>query len=127
MRITTLAEIRERPADYLGEGGEPEEYETFVRAVEALVNAGVPEGEAIALVWNEGDWYPRAAAVVDGWLPTHIITTPYGHEYVMLVEDGVLYTVGEWAFAVDADYEIVDGELCFQGEPAADETLTPLG
>ena len=58
--MATLAEIRTNPAAYLGEGGEPEDYDLFVRAVEVLTSTGIPEDEAIDLVWNDGDWYPRA-------------------------------------------------------------------
>lgn len=63
--MATLAEIKANPAAYLGEGGEPNEYARFIEAVEALIARGMDEQDAIALVWNEGDWYGRALAIVE--------------------------------------------------------------
>jgi hypothetical protein len=64
--MATLAEIRNNPETYLGEGGEPHEYARFIEAVEALVARGMDEQDAIAIVWNEGDWYDRACVVISG-------------------------------------------------------------
>lgn len=62
--MATLAEIRATPTSYLGEGGEPEDYDLFVSAVEALMAEGMAEDEAVCLVWNDGDWVPVATGIV---------------------------------------------------------------
>jgi hypothetical protein len=63
--MATLAEIRNNPAAYLGEGGEPGEYEAFIHAVEALIARGMNEQDAIGVVWNDGEWYGKAIAIVE--------------------------------------------------------------
>jgi len=71
--MATLAEIRATPTSYLGEG-DPEDYDLFVRAVEALMAEGMAEDEAVRLVWNDGDWVPVATGIVrDDWRPTHAV------------------------------------------------------
>jgi hypothetical protein len=64
--MATLAEIKANPAAYLGEGGEPSEYEAFIEAVEALMAIGNAEQDAIEIVWNDGDWYGMAHYIVTG-------------------------------------------------------------
>jgi len=63
--MATLAEIRANPATYLGEGS-ADDHELFVIAVEVLTSTGIPEDEAIDLVWNDGDWYPGVVTVLVG-------------------------------------------------------------
>lgn len=117
--MATLAEIRDRPADYLGEDDDEVDYQMFIDAVEALMVSGLSEEDAIKTVWHEGDWVPVADAIVRGeWRPTHRVRDELGTHYYMLAEGG-LYTPAEWVFATDPTYEFVDGELYLNGRPAA--------
>jgi hypothetical protein len=73
-------------------------------------------------------WRPEVAAKIDAadaastasrseWSPTHAITY-LGRTRRYMLRDGVLYTPDEWNDCAAADWEIVGGELLFQGEPA---------
>jgi len=64
------------------------------------------------------------------WKATHLIQFSDGHHVsVMLDEtvgneefiegDGVAYTRAEWDSCTAADYEVVNGEWLFQGQPFA--------
>lgn len=45
---------------------------------------------------------------------THIITSN-GEQIAVMLNDNVFYTRDEWELASSADWELVDGELRFQG------------
>lgn len=126
--MATLAAIKADPEAFLGDGGEPEDYQLFLDAIQLLMDAGMGEDEAVSLVWNDGEWIVVATAIIrDDWRPTHVITTPIYRSYVMLADNGALYTATEWALACNADYELDDdGTLLFQGQPALDATIRPL-
>ncbi len=69
---------------------------------------------------------PLACAAAEAqWKATHRITTPYEQIEVMLV-GGVAYTREEWESESSADYEVVNGEWLFQGEPFTGEVESLL-
>uniref|UniRef100_A0A6M3M069 Uncharacterized protein n=1 Tax=viral metagenome TaxID=1070528 RepID=A0A6M3M069_9ZZZZ len=61
-----------------------------------------------------------------GWRPTHRLRVPVPGcqrpvtEEVML-DDGVAYTLDEWAFGERPDYAVEDGRWTFQGQPFCGE------
>lgn len=51
--------------------------------------------------------------------PTHRLTLPKRGSLLVMLVDGVAYTRQEWKTATSADYECVDGQWLFQGQPFA--------
>lgn len=124
--MATLAEIKARPDAYLGEGT-GQDYNEFIEAVETLMAAGIGEAQAVEIAWNDGDCGVPVSAIRDGWIPTHVITSPFGQTYVMCGDNNALYTAAEWVYCDNADYEFdTDGTLLFQGRLALDSTIRPL-
>ena len=61
----------------------------------------------------------------DEFLPTHTILFETGRAFFMFCPDengnGPLYDSSEWEYTTTADYEIVNDQLLFQGQPSAND------
>jgi hypothetical protein len=51
----------------LGIGADQTDVSLFALAVQLVMNSGLRKDEesAVAFVWNDGDWMPRMAAIID--------------------------------------------------------------
>jgi hypothetical protein len=58
--------------------------------------------------------------------PTHIIHNE-GSSTPVLVDEGRAYTRDEWDAYEAADWELVDGQLLFQGSAIHGGTIVPVG
>ncbi|MES4792553.1 MAG: hypothetical protein C4321_05790 [Chloroflexota bacterium] len=141
--MVKLADLRRAPLDYLGSTGDPvedrETAEQVIAAIETLIEAGISEDDAIAIVLPDGtDLFAVDAILADNpWIPTHWLVgeTPWGaylSKPVMLViepgkKGGVCYSAEEWVGALPADWEYApDGVLEFQGSRVHRCRLIPI-
>lgn len=113
----TVDQIEHNPGQFLGINGTEEQYRAFLDAVGRLMEEGLSEADAVAVVYNHGDWEAAVEAIQEyGWRPTHVIK--FANQRLCVQRDEYLFfTIGQWAHCFLAAFELDgDGNVLYYGE-----------